>query len=178
MREGWRFIQLINIVWGRHLTLTRAHTDAHSRPGFQTTIAGWWENRRGFHFFFFSPLSCFHSFCLCAGSEYVEITQAQGQGGRDRGRPTANLHERWMGRGAGRVEVGGLETGTVISLGCVCVYVCMCLQEVCDLLAFVMEMGPGRPDPIMTRRSNSIHPFCRKTTQAEKREREREKEWG
>ena len=80
-----------------------------------------------------------------------------------------------MGRGAGRVEVGGLETGTVISLGrtcmcvcvcfciclyfnvCVCVSVCVCLrvcvcvcvcvcahsQEVCDLLAFVMEMGPA-----------------------------------
>lgn len=75
---------------------------------------------------FISPLVHFHWLCLCAGSEYGEITQTQGQGGR----ATANLHERWMGREAGRVEVGGLEMGTVISLGCTvrvcvwCVYVC------------------------------------------------------
>lgn len=55
-----------------------------------------------------------------------------------------------MGRGAGRVEVegggggGGVETGTVISLGSTCVSVCArLLQVVCDLLAFVMEMGPA-----------------------------------
>lgn len=49
----------------------------------------------------------------------------------------------WRSRAGQCRGVGEVAAGTVISLGPVCV--CAGVQVVCDLLAFVMEMGPAGP---------------------------------
>lgn len=65
------------------------------------------------------------SFILCAGSEYVEITQAQGQGeGETEGDlQPIYMKDEWKEGQEGWRSGGGLETGAVISLGCTCVCV-------------------------------------------------------
>lgn len=143
-RDKW-FVPWFNIGWDRQRP---THTFEESfLPAFRRTITGWWENTRGFNFFFL-PLLCFASFSPCAGSDYVEITRAQGQGGRDL--QPIYMRDEWeegqegwrSGRGAPDRDCDLLRVHTPVLI---CVCVCVWLREVCDLLAFVMEMDPAGP---------------------------------
>lgn len=69
----------------------------------------------------------FHSSGLCAGSECLEITQAQGQRERETEGILQPIYmkDEW-GTGQAGWRSGGL-TGTVISLVCMCVC-CVCVS--------------------------------------------------